>query len=213
MVRQMDLQRKGYVFTRNWFRARNLDTFRTYIHPEWAGKPITYLEVGVFEGMSLCWMTEHVLTHTESVGIGVDPWLITVKLSEDEMEAVMNRAEDNVSIANEGRNKNTLLIRGSSVEVLRRMAFGRRGYLGIKPRVVDLMMIDGDHNRLGAYDDACMALKLVRPGGWILFDDVENDRPKADHVRDALDMFLAEFRDSVHMVWKHKYMECYEVLK
>lgn len=211
MAREMDLQIEGYEFTRNWFRTRNLATFREFVFPEWAGKRMTYLEIGVFEGMSMCWMIEHVLTHPDSRAVGVDPWLLTTKLDSLQMTDVMVRAFQNVRVANSIASK-AVLIRGSSVEVLRKMV-GRGGFMGIRPRNVDLCMVDGDHNRLGAYDDARMALRLVRPGGWILFDDVENDKPKEDHVRAGLDMFLEEFGDSVKQVWKHRYMECYEVVK
>jgi len=207
MAREMDLRRDCYDFTRNWFRARNLETFRKYVHPRWAGLPITYLEIGVFEGMSMCWMFEHVLTSLESKAVGIDPWIMTTKLDNDYMYEVMERAYRNTD-SWLGRR---ILVRGSSVEVLRRM-LGRGGYKGISKQSVDLAMIDGDHNRLGAYDDARNCLELVKPGGQILFDDVENDRQKQDHVKDAIEMFLADFGDRVKQVWKHKYMECYEVL-
>jgi len=55
-------------------------------------------------------------------------------------------------------------------------------------------------------------LKLVRPGGWLLFDDVENDKEKKDHVKQGLEMFLKRNKDSVKQVFKHRYMEGYEKL-
>ncbi len=215
MTRQMDLDATDMQFTRNWFRMRNLATFREFVHPVWAGKPITYLELGVFEGMSMCWMMQHILTHPKARAVGIDPWLQTTKLSEGDMELVKQRALYNIarwSFAAEGGSHGKCeLHRANSAEILRRMV-GRHGFAGITKGSVDLCMVDGNHNALAVLDDLRLVHQLMKVGGWILLDDVENDRPKVDHVREGLDMWLVEVGgDDVSQVWKHKYMECYEV--
>jgi len=214
MTREMDLDDAGMEFTRSWFRNRNLETFRTYVYPAWAGQPITYLELGVFEGMSMCWMLQRVLTHPAARAVGVDPWLITTKLDESYMNGVHARADKNTSrwqsmyVAGTQTWK-CVLQRGNSAEVLRRMT-QRGGYLGITNNSVDLCMVDGNHNALAVVDDLRLAYQLVRPGGWLLLDDVENDHEKQDHVRQGLDSWLAEMpADTVHLLWKHKYVEAY----
>jgi hypothetical protein len=213
----MDLIREGhdFLFTRNWFRLRNLPTFREYIHPAWAGRKITYLELGVFEGMSLVWMLQRVLTHPESRAVGIDPWLMTTKLGSADMEGVYERAVHNLTpwrVFMNGDSKFLLrceLVRASSAEALRRMV--GRGFVGIKGHEsVDLSMVDGNHNALAVLDDARLVWKLLKPGGWMLFDDVENDRPKQDHVKEGVEMFLQEDGHPVKLLWKHRYMECYE---
>lgn len=207
MGRNMWLSRKHYKFTRRWFKNRNLETFRKFVHPEWAGKPVSYLEIGVFEGMSICWMLENVLTHPKSTAVGIDPWLITTKLSPDFMEGVRLRAMNNVSPWwEEGRCD---LIQGNSCEVLRRMVRAN-GFRGITKDSVDLCMIDGDHNDYAVLDDARLCLQLVRPAGWLMFDDVENDVGKARHVKGGLELFKTEVGDRIEFVWKHRYMECWK---
>ena len=194
-----------FQFSRNWFLNRNLPTFRSYVKPEFVDKPCVYLELGVFEGQSMVWMCQHVLTHTASRGVGVDPWLMTTKLDATFMEAAMASAFFNT--AHFGYNK-CQLIRGSSAEVLRKMHL--HGYAGISDNTVDLCMIDGNHNALAVLDDVNIAFPLVKPGGWLLFDDVENDKPKTDHVRSGIDMFLdSPLSKSVELIWKDRYMECY----
>jgi predicted O-methyltransferase YrrM len=208
MARQMDIQNTPehqFQFTRSWFRNRNLPTFRELIYPEFHGRPIVYLEIGVFEGQSMSWMGQHVLTAPGSLGIGIDPWLMTTKLDSEFMERVMDRADHNTKIF-----PNVELIRGNSCEVLRKMC--SEGYAGITKNSVDICMIDGDHNRLAVYDDAIHVYQLVKPGGWILFDDVENDKPKQDHVKHGLDMFTSEYNDRIKSLWKHGYMEAYQKL-
>ena len=201
MAREMDVV--GGEFTRSWFRNRNLSTFREYVYPEMSGKPITYLELGVFEGMSMRWMGQHVLTHENARAVGIDPWLITTKLSGEYMEDVMSRAHANLAVFGA-----VTLQRGSSAEVLRKMC-GKPGFLGISKNTVDICMVDGNHNSLAVLDDLIHVTKLVKVDGWILLDDVENDRPKKDHVREGLTMWL-ERDPPVKLAWKHKYVECYQ---
>ena len=99
MARLMDIQPiedHKFQFTRNWFRNRNMQTFREYVHLQWTGRPMVYLELGVFEGMSLVWMLQYVLDHPDSRAVGVDPWLMTRKLDENTMTEVMVRAYRNL---------------------------------------------------------------------------------------------------------------------
>jgi len=194
-------------FTKRWFLNRNLPTFRELIYPLWSGKSMLYLEVGVYEGMSLIWMMQYVLTHPDSRAIGVDPWLMSTKLDGAHMEAVRERAFHNLLPWRD----RCELVRGNSSEVLRKM-LRRQGWLGVRRDSVDLCMIDGDHHGLLVLDDARLCLQLVKPGGWIVFDDVENDRKKREHVKQGLEMFLKESGDRVKQLWKHRYMEAFEKL-
>jgi len=195
----------GFQFTQKWFLGRNRRTFCSYVLPQWAGKPITYLEIGVFEGMSMVWIMQQILTHPDSRAVGIDPWLQTRKLGETAMDDVRKRALHNI----EPYQDRCQLIRANSGEVLSRMLW-KRGAYGITKNSVDLCMVDGDHRALGMLADAKLCLCLVKPGGWLLFDDVENDHEKADHVKHGLAMFLAEHGKEVKQVFKHKYMEGYE---
>ena len=208
MTRKMGLLPGDFEFTRNWFLSRNLSTFREYVLPVWAGKPVTYLELGVFEGMSLIWMLQRVLTHPDCKAVGVDPWLITRKISAEEMYLVMERAYKNTyKWKAEGI---CTLIRGNSIEVLNRMV-GKGGFVGIKKGSVDICMIDGNHTAPAVVQDAEKCLKLMKPGGWLLFDDVENRITKADHVKHGLEIFKEDHSNEVNLLWKDKYMECLKV--
>ena len=83
MTREMDIipvTSNPLKFTRRWFLNRNYDTFKKFVYPKWAGKPLTYLEIGVFEGMSMVWMLQHILTHDNSRGVGIDPWFALISL-------------------------------------------------------------------------------------------------------------------------------------
>jgi predicted O-methyltransferase YrrM len=64
------------------------------------------------------------------------------------------------------------------------------GFLGFKKKSVDICMIDGDHNSYAAYDDAIHCHELLKPGGWMIFDDVRNRTKKKDHVDSGVKLFL-----------------------
>lgn len=208
----IDYGQHDFQFTRRWFLQRNLTTFCEHVHPEWAGKMMTYLELGCFEGMSMVWMMQRVLGHPDSRAVAVDPWLITTKISGAEMELVMQRAHHNLKpwmdYTGTPPDPKCRLIRGNSAEVLRRM-LKRGGCCGIGKGGVSLALVDGNHNALAVLDDLRLVRRLVRKGGWILLDDVENDRKKTDHVKQGLDMWVEEAGDSVERIWKHKYCECW----
>lgn len=214
-MRQMGIEAvpgHQFLFTRSWFLNRNLAAFRELILPEWAGKPVTYLEIGVFEGMSMTWMLQRILTHPDARAVGVDPWLMTTKISGPDMEATMQRAIGNTApwtTTHYGREYPICrLIRGNSAEVLRLALRNRHGYAGLRRGRLDLCMVDGDHNALGVLDDCRLVWQLLKTGGWMICDDVENDKRKVHHVDEGLRAFLAE-TPSAELVAKKDYIEIY----
>jgi len=88
----------------------------------------------------------------------------------------------------------------------------RSGLAGIGKGSVDICMIDGVHDSGAVWDDALSVLCLLKPGGWMLFDDVENRIEKQHHVKKGLSMFLAEKGSELALVAKHNYMAIYRKL-
>jgi hypothetical protein len=210
----IDTSQRKLEFTNTWFRSRNRPSFIEYIHPEWTGKPFTYLEIGVYEGQSLTWMFQHVLKSKYSRAVGIDPWLVTRKGGQNIMNAAMGRAYHNLRPwmqqpveGSKADLRRCELVRGTSAEVLRKMLH-RKGWKGIRRGRLDVCMVDGNHYKLGVLDDAHCCYELLRPGGWMLFDDVENDKEKQEHVKQGLAMFLDE-QPNMKLLWKHRYMEAY----
>ncbi len=209
--RKHDIDPTGMRFTRGWFRSRNLAAFREHLIPRFAGRPCLYLEIGTFEGMSAAWMLQHVLTYETSRCVCVDPWLMTTKLDAGDMEAVRLRAWDNLKrwCNYDSDAPKCTVLRANSVEALRRM-LGRRGYAGVREGTVDVALVDGDHNSIGVLSDCRMVWRLLKPGGWMVCDDVRNDHPKTDHVEDGLRVFLHEVGDMARLAWEWRYGECWE---
>lgn len=77
---------------------------------------------------------------------------------------------------------------------------------------VDLCLVDGNHNALAVQDDCRMVYQVLKPGGWLILDDVSNDFYKEDHVKQGLDAFLLEAGNKVECVFKGRYVEAYRKL-
>lgn len=210
MGRAMDVNRDGKLFTRNWFRNRNLSTFRDFVYPVWSGQPhTTYLELGVFEGMSLTWMFQYVLTDSTSRAVCVDPWLDTIRLSNEYMDEVRQRAYNNL----DEWKQRCHIHRGTSAVALRRI-LGRHGYLGLTRDSVDICMVDGEHNALAVLDDLRLVSQIVKPDGWIILDDVVM-KHQTDNVDEGRTLWLQELRlqgreSQFRLLWKDRHCECYK---
>lgn len=214
----------NFEFTRRWFLSRNLSTWSNFIFPHFVRgeatdtPPLNVIQIGVFEGMDLLWLLQHVLTHPDSRALAVDPWLATTKLDQEYMDGVMLRARKNLS----PWAKKAHLWRGKSDEVLSVFTSMPSNISNencpnvcgtvIRPGEWDLAIIDGDHNADAVFVDAQLCLRLLKPGGWLVFDDVRNRTPKKDHVQQGLDQFLAGHEHLVTFEWAHRYCDCYSKL-
>lgn len=73
------------------------------------------------------------------------------------------------------------------------------------PPRYDFAYVDGDHTAMGVYLDAVLLLPLMRPGGYVLFDDYMWGEGRVDPAlapRLGIDRFLEEHRDRVEVVHK-----------
>lgn len=191
-----------FQFTRNWFRSRNQKTWSTFLPPKFnPAEPHNMIQIGVFEGMDLVWCMQNIMTHPQSRVLAVDPWQATSKLDAGVMEGCYNRAQHNLRPWRDQID----IQRGFSQTVLAPLA-------AQYPDYYDLAVIDGDHTAPAVLADAELCLELVKPGGWLVFDDVRNRIPKRDHVQAGIEQFLEWHGDRVELAWRHRFVDCYEVV-
>lgn len=197
---KLDTSMHDFKFTRRWFLRRNIITWSTYLRGKYNNNtPMRMIQIGVFEGMDLIWCLQNILGHPDSHVIAIDPWEPTTKLDAEFMQACNGRAMHNLSPWED----KVTLIRGHSQQVLPQINLEGQ---------IDLVIIDGDHNRVPVLADAVNALRLLKPGGWMVFDDVRNRIPKADHVKHGIESFLGVYSNHVELAWKHRHCDCYEKL-
>lgn len=209
----IDDSQHRFQFTRRWFEVRNQQTFSTFLPPRFSGKePVHLIQIGVFEGMDLVWDFQNILCHPDSRALAIDPWAATSRIDGKTMMEVRERAIHNLKPWEEKLS----LCQGFSHEVLAPLVEGTP--VRIQGKTIqrgewDLIVIDGDHSASAVLSDACQSYQLARRGGWLLFDDVRNRKPKQEAVREGLDRFRMRKGDAVRTVWQHRFCDCLEKVR
>jgi predicted O-methyltransferase YrrM len=117
---------------------------------DFTGKPdLQYLEVGVFEGRSVAWMLENILTDPSSKVTAAD--IFPGDLEEHFLK--------NMEIA--GARDRVTTIAGYSQETLRELPLD----------TYDIIYIDGSHAAPDVLEDAVLCWRLLKSGGVLIFDD------------------------------------------
>lgn len=133
-----------------------------------------YLEIGTWEGASMSWMLDNVLTAPGCLAMTVDPYRQDGRHSNDEQEERYKEVVERL-----GRHSAWRHLRMPSDLGLR--------YLFDNSYSFDVVYIDGRHNAAGALEDFVLAFPMVRPGGIMIFDDYGIGQRKGfPHVPEAV---------------------------
>lgn len=150
---------------------------------------VRYLEIGVFEGRSLLWMLDNVLTGDGASAVAVD--LFDPRYERTFLE--------NLKIS--GKSDRVRILKGRSDSVLHALPM----------RSFDIVFIDGSHAARDVLTDAVQGWLLLADGGLMILDDYGNEKPRdefapLDRVPDelkprvAIDAFLTAFRGELDVV-------------
>ena len=146
---------KRYKFTKDW-TTRN-ETLWKGVLLELAGRPnIHALEVGVYEGRSTIWLLDHILTGEGATITALDPW---------ENEGLEARFTHNIEVS--GHKDRVIVIKGYSQEELPLL----------RKHSYDLIYIDGCHDTTCVHLDTAYSWRLLRPGGFLIWDDAYGRGP------------------------------------
>lgn len=166
-------------------------------------QPEIIVEIGVWGGKSLVPMACALQANGKGTIFGIDPWSSFASTEEVKEEANRNfwaRADHEwilrdlkEKIAQFGLNDRILLIRNSSENA---------------PIIsnIDILHIDGNHSEKTSFADVTKWVPLMKPGGWIIFDDMtwaEDGRcttAKAVQWLDENCTKIAQFQD-IYCVW------------
>lgn len=140
---------------------------------------INYVEIGCYAGASACLMTQRPKTNVFSIDIGtpINPSIATANVLRHNVQG--NKFE---------------YIHGSSHDI----AIADRVRRSI-PSGIDILFIDGGHSFSDATQDFEMYSGMVKPGGYIVFDDYL-DHQYSPEVKSAVDRIVSVIGD------------CYEVI-
>lgn len=139
---------------------------------------VTYVEIGCFAGGSACLILQRENTTVVSLDIGnpIDQSVV----------------ENNVNRLNTHNNKYTY-IKGNSHH--------KETYDILMKYIeeIDVLFIDGDHSYNGVIKDFEMYSKLVKKGGYIVFDDY-HDFQYSPEVRKGVDHILPQIVDDYEII-------------
>jgi predicted O-methyltransferase YrrM len=180
------------TFTHNWFPAT---VFDECLVPLKGQKNLRFLEVGLFEGQGTVYFFEKLLGETGTM-VGIDPFIEYSKASVAKIEGfdhIINSAALGRFLDNTKPFANRIdLRRGLSQDVLPTL----------EAETFDMAFIDGDHSRVAVAVDARECFRLVKPGGYIVFDDYPGgDRPESS-PKESIDAFLAKHSEDVKILCK-----------
>jgi cephalosporin hydroxylase len=199
----MFLDRSKFQYTNGWFEGIPMQ-YWDFLLPQF--NPRRILEIGSYEGQATCYLMEKLneMNPLEPAEIHcVDPWLNYDELhTSDDMAGVEMRYDHNIATMKSLIGQNIHIIKHkaiSNIVLPILLAEGRKNYF-------DFVYVDGSHQAPDVLFDALMAYELVRPGGYIAFDDYlwsENPIETREEVRCpkmAVDAFTANYGRKVHIV-------------
>jgi tetratricopeptide (TPR) repeat protein len=189
---------KGYEFTHDYF-SPNIPRWTKWFAELITMRPIYCLEVGSWQGASATWLLDKVVSARGGLLSCIDTFA-----GSSEHEALLGSLGSSLeaifdsNIAKTGYRAMCRKLVGSSQERLR----------PLPPEAFDFIYIDGAHEAKFVIQDAVLALPLLKPGGYILFDDVPfrfAHSPRQDTAR-AVEFFAEVFHDELTCIHKEYQM-------
>lgn len=137
---------------------------------------VQYLEIGCYAGGSACLMLQRPRTAVTTVDLG---WPVTPQT-----------VHDNVAALNHCRN-DFRYVQGDSHDPATIQQVSDRRY--------DIIFIDGDHSYHGVWQDFEAYRPLLKPGGYLVFDDYL-DHEHSPSVRSAVDHIVNQVRQDFDVI-------------
>jgi len=143
-------------YSQNWFAPQEFMTRDLF--PE---GPLSYLEIGSYEGKSTCWYMDNILTDEGSQAYCIDTW----KGSPEHLEVGIDMSK--VEAAFDSNTEEY----GSKVVKIKASSYGELNKLFMVNKKFDLVYVDGSHFSWDVVADAVMAFRILKVGGIMGFDD------------------------------------------
>lgn len=144
-------------FTKDWFSS-NIPTWTHILLPHFAGKPVSAIELGAFEGKASLWLLDNVLTHPHSTLTCVDNWEGDTLYTQEEVDwkGAKRRFTENIKPYPD----KVSVWNGESAD-----------YLKHREDSVDLIYIDAGHAAHSVLTDAILSDLILNQNGILIFDD------------------------------------------
>ncbi len=184
--------RNGYVFTHDYFSA-NIAAWTDWFARLILAAPIKCLEIGSWQGGSATWLLDKVVGPRGGSLTCID----TFEGSSEHADVLAGLGQSleqifDANIARTGHAGQCQKLVGASQDVL--------GWL--RDERFDFVYVDGAHEAKYVIQDAVLCWPLVRPGGFLLFDDTHYtfaDRPE-QNTETAISAFRGWFADELEVL-------------
>lgn len=150
-------------------------------------KPIKYLEIGCADGGNVIHIGDSYGKHPNSELYCVDPWIDYDEYPEYKGQQEIGWKTFNLNISHSNHFSKIRVHRGFSDDIVPTF----------KDSFFDIIYVDGNHETEYVYRDAVMSLKKVKTGGFIIFDDYDNNWPQT--VK-GIDRFLDEYKNKLQII-------------
>jgi predicted O-methyltransferase YrrM len=168
---------EGKSFTVDWTTG-NFASWAAFLAPL-RDREIEILEIGSWEGRSAIFFLEFFKLSRLTC---VDTFLGSEEHSV--LQPALATIEEKFDENTRGYGARLEKFKDRSARALDRLAQDRRGF--------DIIYIDGSHKREDVMADSSLAWKILKQGGFIIWDDYlwNNEAPLADRPRRGIDAFL-----------------------
>jgi predicted O-methyltransferase YrrM len=129
-----------------------------------------YLEIGVHNGSSISYVLQ---SKYNKISIGIDPFE-DLKTNDPHMKHYQNK--DKITIKNTLENINKNNIYNAKINLIK--DYSNNIDIDNIENDIDLLFIDGDHKYESVKNDYYKFKKIVKSGGFIVFDDLHQSGPK-----------------------------------
>jgi predicted O-methyltransferase YrrM len=176
----------------NWFKAGGADDFfaRNLMHL--AGHPVQMLQIGAYTGDATQWLFDNVLTHPDSSLVDVDPWTGSGEEAHEPL--------DWSAVESYYDNRNAIPLASGRLTKARCTSdefFAQHG-----GSTFDFIYVDGDHKAASVLIDGIHAIRCIRPGGIVAFDDYmwTSGRGPTFEPKPAIDAIRTCFADELELI-------------
>jgi hypothetical protein len=181
---------KPYRFSTDWV-SRVVAVWKKLLEPLRGRPGVQYLEIGVFEGRSLIWMLENILTDATARATAVDVFEGSYK------DTYLHNIQES------GWSGKVATLTGFSQVVLRKLPL----------HSFDVIYVDGSHAKGDVLEDAVLSWRLLKKEGLMIFDDYQHIGAKIQYdfslpqqddklvsPKPAIDAFVQCFEDRCEVV-------------
>ena len=180
-----------YQYTKDWFSC-SPGVWEQLIPHLPARK--NFLEIGSFEGRSAVWIVQYMMEDGGEL-ICVDTWEGGAEHVNGEMSGAEDRFKHNIDlIMGNFVDRDVQPIKSTSVDALGNLISYKKHF--------DFIYIDGSHLAKDVLTDACMAWPLLKPKGFMVFDDYSWKPPGftlLQRPKVAVDAFINMFEDELQI--------------